>query len=111
VKYDTLVEVIKRTNGVSDIDLLPVGSVLKILPGRRYPSKGSMGLEDNIALLKQRDAIKTMRMLVGMDVPKEEVEYYLKSHDWDVKAAMKERNDDLTWEKSHPNRGKKNKWF
>ena len=108
VRYDTTAEVIQRDNRIRNIDLCPPGTVLKITPGSRYPGKSVENPEASM-IDKRRDAVKIMRMMIGMDVPVEEVEFYLKSHDWDVTAAMKERKEDMEWERKNPNKKKDEK--
>ena len=100
IRYDTSVEAIKRANDVSDIHLCPPGTLLKVTVGKAFPGKEPEALPPTEAQIR-RDAVKQLTAMLsfseGVEVSKEEVEFYLKSHDWDVTSAMKERKEDKEW--------------
>eukprot|EP00759_Apiculatamorpha_spiralis_P020334 PhF_6_TR25746/c0_g1_i2/m.36290 len=105
LKYDTTSEAIQRINGllVTDLDLLPKGTVLRILPGRKYIKQPpTPPKEEEDEGIDKRGLIRAMRMLLGGDVDPTEVEYYLRLTNWDVQKALAERRSDLEFERKNP---------
>ncbi|EFA84040.1 hypothetical protein PPL_03113 [Heterostelium album PN500] len=98
IKYNTTIDIIKRTNLIKNDTCITHQTLL-------VPVSGPINMTTQ-APIPQTEEEKRRKMIqlfaVSENISKEESRSYLVNNDWDITKALRELKDDLDWEHSHP---------